>query len=406
MRVTQNICHLLHSRSMGSRVSFQDFTDQKFSRNIKEGNLLKTIFNGHKISLIHIQGHLALTEDNQKSLQLWDLKTGKCRWTFTLEKNMSWDGELKITDSHVVFSGFLSIYTRSLFIPVIRVIDLETGVETVSITAPQMRSDKTCAVGAKIFAVLRGGKIREWDMSGKVIQTIDSKDLNSLFARFLASENFLVHTSNHTVVIHNLQKKNQMEITLDCDEATFIAASHIRGYDLICVFSSCSSNMSDSCIIDLFSGKITYQYRPIEAFLHLREPGTIRDIILDKKEAYLAYTGGILIAADLAENTRTQLGQHKNLICHLAKEGNLLISESTDFTNPSDIKYWDTRSKTLLKEMELPNLIAMVFSSGKVLAVTKHSFIQLDYTVSHKGEQFTENSALTIETKSEECCIL
>lgn len=396
---SQNAYHLLKNRELGTPFS-KNFKDQYLIRNMSEGNYKKTIFNGHDsaITALDIKNYLTATLSFNDKIKLWNLETGKCLWTF--DPNPKWRclERIKIVEDSLICSGIIRMQDQQKYNNVIRIVSLQTGLQTAIITDSRLETDRVCTIGRQLFCALNDGNIGEWDFEGKFIRLIQSRKINELSVQLLGMENFLVHFGYNIIVIHNIvnNTKRELELTFEKRKMSIIHAFS-DGNSLICGFSrSRGENSPDCCVLDLESGIIISQYQATGAFVHteinyknnetyLTDSGTVWRVIIKEEWAYLGHSTGKVVAVDLARKKHFILGQHDTGVDHLVEDGQILVSGSSRIHNHNaQLKLWDLKSRTKIAEIELPILDKIAAVSGKVLAVAGESLIQWDYLSSPK----------------------
>lgn len=397
----QNFVQLLSNRELGARVPL---SDQGLMQNIKEGNYTKTILHAHKEAIrgFDVRGDLVATIGD--TVKLWNLKMGKCLWTFVPSQKVKWREKIKIVDNNIICSSSGESLNEDN--GAIRIIDLQTGVEKAVIKNHQLEVSEICIIGRRIFCVLKDGPIKEWDLNGKFVQSI-SEDFSPL--TLIGLGNFLVQF-NDNIIIHDIEEKTKrrVELSIAGQRIRQISSIHIESHRLFC---GCFAEEKSPYVfvINLKNGAIIDQYRGTETF-------TVWSMIADKEWVYFGGVDGEVVAVNLPEKRHVVLdkGRPKFNVHQVVLERRVLISQS-DCSSNNELKFWDIRSMKEIATMQLQNVGKISFVAGKLLAVIGRSLVQWDYLVAHKGERIVENSEPVLESRvslsslldedNYECCL-
>lgn len=389
---SQNISHFLLNRELGSRPSSKNFRDKWLIQNIDKGNYKKNIFNNHREPVLGLDvSHYFVVTLFHDRIKLWNLEIGKCLWTLNLEPEIRGWGTIKIVEDRIVFTDSIKISAK------IGIIDLAKGLQTATIY--KLGIDLICVLGRSIFCSLTDGAIEELDLEGEFVRKIHFEILSDQPRKLLGLGNFLVRIADQTIMIYDLQedKSTNIQLTIEEKETLSIDSADIEGDCLICGLSTLGKK-AVYYVIDLERVKVIHQYQGILTLLDTETHGIIWTVTTNKEWIYLGCSTGKVVAVNLVEKKYVVLGEHKACVCHLATEGQILISGSCSTIDyPAELKFWDIQSMTKLKEMEFPSLYKISFFSGKLVAAIEGSLVQWNYLVSHKGEVSRANSAQVIE---------
>lgn len=399
----QNFVQLLSNRELGARVPL---SDQGLMQNIKEGNYTKTILHAHKEAIrgFDVRGDLVATVGD--TVKLWNLKMGKCLWTFVPSQKVEWRENIKIVDNNIICSSSGESLNEDN--GAIRIIDLQTGIEKAAISNHQLEVSKICIIGRRIFCVLKDGAIKEWDLNGKFVQSI-SEDFSPL-TLIDGLGNFLVQV-NHDIIIHDVEEKTKrrVELSIAGQRIRQISSIHIESHRLFCECLTEEKSLY-VFVINLKNGAIIDQYRGAETF-------TVRSIIADKEWVYFGGMTGAVVAVNLPEKRHVVLdkGKPKFSVHQVVLERRVLISQGVSWSLNTELKFWDIRSMKEITTMQLQNVGKISFVAGKLLTVIGRSLVQWDYLVAHKGERIVENNEPVLESRvslsslldddDDECCL-
>ncbi|HEV8051006.1 MAG TPA: hypothetical protein VGP47_00815 [Parachlamydiaceae bacterium] len=399
---SRNVYNDLKNREHDPRKQENNYIGSLIQKNIKNNNYCEKIIDKHQA---YITTFVALDSFaatlSRRTLKLRDTKTGNHLWTFTLEYPDHWVEIIKIIDGKIVSSAQTRISERPEYESTIRIIDLQTGRQTASIENKQMADDKVCMVGKRIFSVYPNGTIGEWNLEGDAVRQIQSEKLNNNHSQFLASEFFLVHLEDNTVIIHDLNKNTNRIINLNFEKGSLpsISNAHIDDKRLICGFNKFSERaIPDCCVIELDNGKITYKYFANGDFIPLgdvnvheayrRESSSIQKILIHKDWIFLGRLSGTIVAVNLVDRTHKVLGRHSQAIQDLAIDGDIMMSSSQRsglFQNiMAEINFWDLKSLEKISEISLPFLYKASILSGKVLAAVEYKLMEWDFLIPPK----------------------
>lgn len=403
----QNIGYVLAKRELGPRVFLNRFGDYRQIKNMTDGKFEQNTITGHKggITAIDIQGYFVVTASLDDTIKLWDLQTGKCRWTFNPKPRVIWGNKIKIVDDHIVCAGIEkpTIYEQN---KTVRIINFQTGSETASIIDNKLEPSSICVLGRQIFCASNDGNIKEWNLNGSEIRLINSEFLGTT-SQVFGFENFLVHISHNIILIHNLQNNSQRKLKLESK----IESARINNRNfLTCGFDTGKKikNNYDFCVIDLENGKISHKYQMVGAFTrsafdikrrpYLTESGTIWSIIKNSEWVYIGHSTGKLVAFNLDDKSHHVLGEHKTPVLYLALQGQILISGSpTTTVKPGELKIWDIKSLKRIAEVKLPDsdpdLNDVLFDCGRLFVTAGKTLIQWNYhIVSNENSGNDKNS--------------
>lgn len=172
-----NACTYLSHREFGLHKPVDMSTLLRY--NLSHRYFTYTIKNCHQDPLIRfdVKGILAAT-CSEKEIKLWNLETGQCRWTITLDPSITLKEHLfpifKIVEGKLVFT---STDTSDEDNCKLQVIDLEDGTESCSISGDDLPM-RLCLAGNRIYDDSSDLTI-ERSLDGSIIQQFNKENYRS-----------------------------------------------------------------------------------------------------------------------------------------------------------------------------------------------------------------------------------
>lgn len=446
-----NVLSLLQRRQSGGRVdsNLNTYANNRLLQNIEESNSkpIEKIQNV-PIKALDIHNSLMAVLRTDFTVQVLNDK-GNPLWTHQLERNICSAEKIKIVGEIVICwdaaPSELSKYKKS-----IRMFHLYSGKKLSEIKSSRL-TDQICILGEKrLFCSMSTGEIKEWDLRGKLVQTIKSENVSG---KLLGLGNYLVHIVKNHINIHNVEQnkkptkkrmvlqqkmkfykppsvlsevslvydsKKHRKILKFSDSVKPLVTCACIDNDLRLLIGFQTNHAPDFCVIDLLNnGTIKEQFRadkdsPLFANT-LHHKLKVEHIVKNKTGIYLSYSNGRIFSIKPPDTTLFEspgciktvllipIGRHKTQITELTLQGPILSSTSSSSRAClGALKLWDVSKPEIKKitDIQLPpcSFSHFNFSSKKIVIADQNSLVINDYLSAEK-------SPIPLRTMREACSI-
>lgn len=432
--MSNNIFQFIREKEIVGGVSsstIENLLERRFIHNLKGQNVTKMIMNSRDcISKFAIgENDEAVTIDLNNEVKLWDVSTGKCKWTFTVNPPILWCGLIQIIDGNLVCSGVAENSGQDAHLIGIFNLQLHKKIAIFSgngsnFTGYGRRLQNNLQDGVfihnkKIFCVkntadlceIQHDEVYGWNLDGKKLQVITQDDYQFYFdnpfndviklqnSRIVFKKNSIwIQETNNENKIHKVEMQGNVE-------AFCLDSSHLR-LAFINQFEKNKIIESNLTILDLNENKIIQEYNISSMLKSSRHKNSISSksdwinkIIMQNEWVYLGSSQGKVVAVNLDGKKQTELGIHTCIIDHFSLIKNILVSVSQfEEIVETEIKFWDTRTLTLIKSIKLNSLTMPQFMDGKMYAFIEKGLICWNYMNGNQGEKLAEGSAKKIDS--------
>lgn len=317
----------------------------------------------------------AITMDYNQMIRRWNLITGKCDWKCQPKPfgTLLQGGKLCFNEDAVIcyrgrFEG------TNLSDGTIYVIEMKTGIIKHHLQTLEIK--KIYGLGKNIFMIHAESIEEICFQKGYPSCIINTPNIVPLRRTVAESERFLIDKSSKTnIVIYDrrLNKKSIIQVSTINPYINSVSCSYVSDSNLYCGFTTffSESKVPAFCKIDL--------EKRIVVSIYLTHMGkysynSVCSLLIDGCLAYLGDSSGKVMAVNLFNGKGQDLAADGEPVLSLFKEDKILVGRG-----PSEIKFWDLTSMTLLKTLELPELSKISIVGKKVLALVGNNLIEWDF---------------------------
>lgn len=352
-------------------------------QNIAGGNWSRTAFTAHSEAFIYnfdLAEPLAVTAtsaSDECAIKLWNTETETLVWVYKATPTIWWKGILKIVGYKIVCGGENADKMGTL-----RILNID-GTEAAFIEDPELDVYKVHLVGERIFAILKNGSLREWNLKGNCVRPLVCQIPLFTLGRDEASSHYIVVANRTHVFIYDVLKKQPRELELESDISSIL----IQNNRLFCGLYF--KKEEPACMqIDLETGFVAEKY-----VLGLTEGRrSITAIVADETSLYLANDLGSVAKIDLKKPSEATVTAFSINCRWLALQRDILITGANfKEMTPAKVHFWNKQTGEHLNTLELRTLFSLRCQEPSTLFLgSSGTLFKYQFDVTHQGEKSSE----------------